>query len=177
MEVSVVIPTRGDVDLSRILDSLKLPSIGEIIVWEGNSVWGRYQAAMKARNSIVYTQDDDCVTDAAAVIRAYDPGFIVNAMTPAHNKQYPNHITLLGFGSIFDRSLISVMDDFEHDDIFMRECDRVFTALVPHKSVYPKIEILPCAKDGNRLCMQKGHESARQIIARRINDYKNRRNQ
>ena len=180
MEVSAVIPTRGNVDLKPILAELKrCPEIREILVETGRpGVWGRYEGIEKARCPIVYTQDDDCVTDVGAVLAAYRTGIVVNAMSRDHAKNYPGRFlrlnfpnvvpTLIGFGSVFDRELIRVLDGWERDGIFYREADRVFTALVPHRPVFPRIDILPTAFDPSRLCMRKDNAEAYVEILRRI---------
>lgn len=95
MNVSAIIVTRGDVDLSPILDSL--PVEWERLVWDngeptgfhyrdGNdwrpdgfpgpvsnlSVYGRYAAIEYASNDLIYVQDDDCIVS--------DPQAVVNAL-------------------------------------------------------------------------------------------------
>jgi len=168
--VSAVVPTRGDVDLGPIVRHLaSYPQIGDIFVVVGGTPFNRYRVmAQSARTDVVFTQDDDCITDLAPVLAAYEPGIIVNAMTPEHAANYPGRQTLLGFGSIFDRAMVAALDGWEHDALFLREADRVFTALHPHKSVYPKIEILPYAHAPNRMYRQPDHAAARDSINRRI---------
>lgn len=102
MKVSAIIVTRGNVDLSRILDSL--PAEWEVLVWNNGagaleiyassddsdsvprlkphyerlsnrsdlSVYGRYAAIEYASGDLVYVQDDDCIVS--------DPQAIVNAL-------------------------------------------------------------------------------------------------
>jgi hypothetical protein len=95
VNVTAIIVTRGDVDLTPILDSL--PVEWERIVWDngyhgwphvnhykdGNdwrpdgvpgevhdlSVYGRYAAIQYASNDLIYVQDDDCVVS--------DPGRVM----------------------------------------------------------------------------------------------------
>ncbi len=95
MKVSAVIVTRGDVDLSEILESL--PNEWERIVWDNGfhgyphadvykdgddwrpdgppgkvtdlSVYGRYAAIEYAKGDLIYAQDDDCiVSDPQAIV-------------------------------------------------------------------------------------------------------------
>ena len=169
--VSAVIPSRGDVDCSGIVARLRAcPEIDDIEIVVGDSVFNRYLGAGRAQHHVVYSQDDDCLTDAGAVIAAYRPGVIVNAMTPEHAAQYPGRITLVGFGAIFDRDLIRCLDDWERDELFLRECDRVFTALNQCEFVFPEIEILPRASDARRLWRQPEHLRCRAEIERRISE-------
>lgn len=87
--VSAIIVTRGDVDLTPILDSL--PQEWEKVVWNNDtgptvrvydgshvvkmgdlSVYGRYAAIEYATGDLIYVQDDDCVVS--------DPQAIVDAL-------------------------------------------------------------------------------------------------
>jgi hypothetical protein len=173
-QVSAVIPTRGDVPLEAIRERLlSVPEIDDAHFVVGPNVFGRYTAPV--RHEIVYTQDDDCLTDVAAVLAAYEPGVIVNAMTPEHAAQYPGWVTLIGFGAVFDRSMAEALDVWERDDLFLRECDRVFTALYPHKTVFPGITMLHWATEENRLYRQPDHLAARAAIMRRIYERTGRR--
>jgi hypothetical protein len=177
LKISAAIATRGDVDLSRIRKELaRHMEITEVIVETSPTPYGWFVAASKAANKIVYYQDDDCVTDIRPIIDAYEPGLIVNAMTETHAKIYSGQQTLIGFGTIFDKSLLAILEDWERDAIFLRESVRVFATLVPHKTVFPEIEILPCAYADNRLYRQvQEHAEAREAINLRIAEYKERK--
>ena len=170
MRISAVIPTRGDVDVQPIVDHLKSYSqIDDVWIFKGDTPFNRYIGARTlSAHPTIFTQDDDCITDIGPLIEAYECGVIVNAMTPEHAAQYPGRQTLLGFGAMFDRSLIDVLDGWEHDALFMRESDRVFATLNPHKSVFPKIKILPHVFADNRLYRQSDHIPARDAINQRI---------
>lgn len=168
--VSAVIPTRGKVD-ARILDSLHAcPEIDDIQIVIGDAVFNRYVGAERARHGIIFTQDDDVISSPREIIDAYLPGTVVNAMTIAHASHYPGRATLVGFGSIFDRDLISVLNGWERDELFLRECDRVFTALNRCSSIFPELAILPCANDPERLWRAADHHAMRKEIERRIMD-------
>ncbi len=156
--------------MGPIVDRLQeFPEIDEIVIVTGGTPYNRYLAAERAKNDVIYTQDDDCLTDLRPLIDAYLPGLIINAMTPAHAAQYPGRQTLIGFGAIFDRKLaLTCFDEFERDDLFYRESDRVFGTVNRHFTVYPMIEILPCASAPNRLYRQPDHVSARFRMEHRI---------
>lgn len=175
IRISAVIPTRGDVPMGPIMDHLReYPEIEEIIIVKGDTPYNRYGAAARAKNEVIYTQDDDCLTDIRPLIDGYDPAVIVNSMTPEHAAQYPGRQTLIGFGAIFNRSLslktFASRDyaRFERDELFYRESDRIFATVNPHKTVFPQIEILPCAHNPNRLWKQPDHVSARIAMEQRI---------
>jgi len=172
MKISAVIPTRGDVDLSSILERLRqYPEITEIIIKIGDTSYNRYRGARQAANDLIYTQDDDCVTDIRPLIEAYQPGMIVNAMTPAHVKGYTGAETLVGFGSLFDKQLLSVFDGWEEDALFLSKSDRVFGTLIPHHTVFPEITILPCAHNPNRLYRQPDHSVNIVAMRERIKEF------
>jgi len=173
LSISAVIPTRGDVDLSRIVENLRrFPEVREIIFEIGDTTLNRYRGAGKALHEIIYTQDDDYVTDLRPIVDAYRPGMIVNAMTESHQAGYLEDETLLGFGSIFDKALLSVLDGWEEDALFLREADRVFATLNRHFTVFPKIEVMPWAHNFNRLCFQPEHGSSHVAIRKRINAHR-----
>jgi hypothetical protein len=158
--ICAVIPTRGDVDMEGIKKHLlSYPEIAEVKVIVGSTTFNRYLGALEAEQEIIYTQDDDCITDIKPLIRNYEPGIIVNAMTQDHAKVYRGNQTLIGFGAIFDKKLVeSVMDPkWERDDLFLSKVDRIFATINRHNSIYPKIKILPYATNKDRLYRQKDH--------------------
>lgn len=123
-----------------------------------------------AGHDVIYTQDDDCITEISGLLAAYEPGYIVNAMTLQHAAQYPGRQTLIGFGAIFHRSLIECLCGWDRDELFMRESDRIFATLNPHKTLFPEIYILPHATSPNRLYRQPDHVAARLAMEQRIFD-------
>jgi hypothetical protein len=167
--VSVVIPTRGDCDMQPIIARLReYPEIDDISVIVVPAPYHRYLEMERVLHDVVLTQDDDCLTDMRPVIDGYEPGVICNAMTPEHASQYRERETLIGFGSIFDRSLIRVLDGWERDELFEREADRVFATLNRHKMVFPRIELLPQATAPNRMYRDPKHLEYRAAMRRRI---------
>ena len=125
--MTVVIPTRGDVPLGQILESLA--SFGQVIVWENGkgarevvdgrlmpthenetdlAVYARYAALDYAAHEIVMTQDDDCLVDAEKLLRIasqYDlTQTIVANMPESRWADYPDS-ALIGWGGVFHRDL------------------------------------------------------------------------
>lgn len=169
--ICAVIPTRGDVKMDGIVNHLySYPEIAEVKVMVGDSTFNRYVGASEAIQNVIFTQDDDCITDIRPLIDAYEPGIIINAMTERHAARYTGAQTLVGFGSIFDKSLVvSVMNSrWTRDKLFYSKADRIFATVNKHKTVYPKIEILPCANDKGRLYLQKDHIASVQAMNKRI---------
>lgn len=170
--VSAVIPTRGNVDVGPIWNRLRQYSeIGEVRFVIGDTPFNRYKAMLESNAEILFTQDDDCVTDLGPLFEAYDPAVIVNAMTPEHAAQYRGPQTLIGFGAIFHRELVRFAFErwtWKRDDLFYRESDRIFPTVNRHETVFPEIEILPHASDADRLWKQPDHQVARAAMNQRI---------
>jgi hypothetical protein len=169
--VCAVIPTRGDVAIDNIVEHLcSYPEIAEVRIVKGNTPFNRYVEAWKAPQDIIYTQDDDCITDIRPLLDAYEPGIIVNAMTPEHAGQYRGAQTLIGFGAIFNRGLIdSVLDaKWRRDRLFYRESDRIFATVNGHKTLFPEITILPHAEAPNRMYRQPDHVPSKHAMNLRI---------
>lgn len=177
-ECSAVIVTRGDVDLTPIRKSLLC--FGEIVIWNnygrpGLKVFGRYRAALKAKNDVVFTQDDDCIVDAGAVVEAYEAGKVTCNMPVAKRAEYSslgcNRIALVGWGACFSRGSVHKMqpylDRYGVDDLFLRECDRVFTALNEVKLIDVPFQHLPHAFKG-RMGNEARHLADLDAIRQRI---------
>jgi hypothetical protein len=178
VKVSAVIVTKGDVDLGPIVNSLLFD---EIIVWDNSQreddqkVFGRYLAAKQASNEIVYTQDDDCITDAAAIVKEYEDGKVVCNMPLAKREEYATlapQVGLVGWGACFHRDLTDVLGSYlkryGKDDLFLRECDRVFTQLNALKFVDVPVRNLPSAHLSNRMGNQPGHLRDLAEITKRV---------
>lgn len=134
MNVSVVIPTRGNVDLQPVIDSL--PPAWEIVFWDNGermvtrsdgfaevcsdlSVYGRYAAIQYATHDLCFTQDDDViVSDPQAIVDAWMEcgadwpdeaeeirrGLLVANMPQEFRPHYTDSC-LVGFGACFHRDL------------------------------------------------------------------------
>jgi len=207
-QITAVIVTRGDVDLTPILKTFyspceHRPSFGEdfpvkerfsdIIIYDNSKlldfrVFSRFIAAQMAGTDYVYVQDDDCIVDLPSYPwHLAEPDKILCNMPPAYRPNYPGPTQLLGFGSVFHRDLIRPTFEryFEAqkeshrqsgeqgscwllDDIFLVECDRVFTGLNTCKLVDIPITHLSHATAPNRLYRQSDHNERRLSIERRI---------
>jgi hypothetical protein len=130
VNVSAVIVTRGDVDLSPVLDSL--PRDWQKVVWDNSkreqdlAVYGRYAAIEECEHDLIYVQDDDCVLEPesiAGLVRAATapaavfatrgdepppslPQCLVANMPRRFRETgfYDDHC-LVGFGAMFHRDL------------------------------------------------------------------------
>jgi len=169
--VCAVIPTRGDVDMTAIVKNLNsYPEIAEVQIIKGTTVFNRYLGAKDAKQEIIYTQDDDCITDIRPLLDAYDPRIIVNAMTKRHAKNYRRAQTLIGFGSIFHRNLLATIFDpkWKRDKLFYSKADRIFATVNEHKTIFPHIEILPYADNESRSFREPDHAKKVEAMNERI---------
>lgn len=105
-DVAAIIVTRGDCDITPILDSLIFE---EVVVWDNSQTrtdegaYGRYWGIHRTDRSIIYFQDDDCLVspeDQQRLVDAYEPGMLT-ALMPADRDDYRDTV-LIGWGSIFD---------------------------------------------------------------------------
>jgi hypothetical protein len=166
MKYSAVIVTRGDVALGPVIDAI---DADEIIIRRGHSgVWERYQAALTARNEIVYTQDDDCVVDVAAVLAAFESPLVTCNMPMDRRPEYQDGIALVGWGSVFHQRAVEGLFSWDRDDLFRRECDRVFTAMNRVKLIDVPFQHLPWAHGADRMGREERHGRDLAEIRRRI---------
>lgn len=161
-DVTAVIVTRGNVDLTEIRQSLEI--FGDLVVWDNTErlnvkVYGRYVALHEARNPIAYVQDDDCVLTPDAIeglLEMYEPGVITANMPASRWDDYPDSC-LVGWGAVFDAALppfaFTRWRAFHSvtDERFLRECDVVFTTLTPHRKIDLGFQHLPWAEGPDRM--------------------------
>lgn len=198
MRFSAVVVSRMDYSLGPVIDSIARLADEIIVVRGHDGIWERWDAVTRAKHEMVYTQDDDAVVAVADVIAAYEPGLVTCNMPPAHRADYPDDIALVGWGCVFDRSLVwerrsassepqelDFMGAFEdyfdwceevgerrhlaHDAIFKRECDRVFTGLSRLKLIDVERTHLKQATHASRMGREPKHGACLQEIRRRIN--------
>ena len=169
MEVTACLVTRGDVDLTEILDSF--PPEWGVVVWDNSketdlAVEGRYAAINRALTDVVYTQDDDCVLERdslLALAEHYQTG-VLTANMPAEFRPHYRDSCLIGFGAIFDQDLpdLSFGRLTERPSMFERTCDVYFTALAEHLQLVdvPKRN-LPWATADDRMYRELDHYGSR----------------
>jgi hypothetical protein len=169
MEVTFCLVTRGNVDITEILDSI--PKGWDRVVYDNSmeihdlKVAGRYEAIQRAMTDVVYVQDDDCVLppeSLKALAAAYEPGMLTANMPEPFQAHYSDS-SLVGFGAIFDRSLpFDVFERYGPFDNFHRVCDVFFTTLVARtKWVDVPYRNLPWATADDRMYRQSDHVGER----------------
>jgi hypothetical protein len=179
--VSAVIPTRGDVDLTPILDSL--PFV-DVIVWDNSKrhdlgIFGRYHAIHYAKNPVIVTQDDDLiVTCWLDILDAYEPGVLTV------NYPEPYDIPWVARGGIFDcdlpgRAFERYLHQFPFDEFFTHHaCDGVFALLtdevrvidegsedLPHGLAEGRVSTSPKWYDERRPLIQKRCAEIQAVVA------------
>lgn len=172
-DVSAVLVTRGDVDLSPILASLPF---ADVVVWDNSKrqdlgVFGRYAAIAEAKHDVIYTQDDDVLVSCIPeLLAAYEPG----VLTINHPPEFPLDIPWLGKGAIFDRDLwCPAMWRYLRvypGDRFFTHCaaDGPFGLLTPLKVIHGAHESLPQAYRDDRISTTPGwYEERRPLILER----------
>lgn len=179
MRVAACIPTRGNVDLTEIIESI--PEQWELIVWDNSqrenlSVYGRYAAIALTEAEIIYTQDDDCVLEpeSFATLRdAYQPGVLTANMPEQFRHSFYQHHCLVGFGAIFHRDLPAEAFGRLNGQVnnFNDLCDVAFTGLSTRHLVDVPKRDLDWASAPDRMWKQKNHQSSRSLmleIVRRV---------
>lgn len=166
-KITAILITKNKEYPQIILD--RLVGFDEIIIkTESPSVYTRYLEAAKARNEIVYVQDDDCFTNHQELFSFYD-GRLTNSITPHHFAAYKDTgATLVGWGCYFPKKALDVfqkyINKYGHDFHLNREADRIFTVLnQPFNTKIMPHEDLPQTAD--RMSFEPMHyEWAKQAI-------------
>lgn len=155
---------------------------GEAIIWDNSTresnrrVYGRYLAALEAANEYIYTQDDDCMVDIEKLCAEYQPAELLCNMTHSHQECYEKRcpgIALVGWGAIFPKSMVDFsryLARYPEDELFDRECDRIFTWLNREKTRIVNFEVanLPHAHAKDRMGTEARHGNDLFEMARRL---------
>ncbi len=119
--------------MTNITESDSLRGFDEVIVWDNSVrenllVYGRFAAALEGTHDIVYTQDDDALCPAPALVAAYDGTMLVNVPS----EETP----LTAWGAVFHKDTIRQAFDqylarFPDDDFFRLNCDLIHAWFTP----------------------------------------------
>ena len=180
MKVSAVLIKYQRLDeLKKICDHLEtFDFIDEILIHDNTEdnlkLYGRYVTALKARNDTIYVQDDDCIVDVEKLFSHYDGTRLVNGMKAESINYYRGRDSLVGWGAFFDKAWIKVLDkyidEYGEDDIFIRECDRIFTSLLPRRTVAVDVKDFPSATSEDALYKQKKHKVYLEEALKRVRE-------
>lgn len=174
IKATAVLITKEKTYPREVLDSLLGTFEEYLIETECPSVHRRYELALKARNDLIYVQDDDCIADPERIYRTYN-GQITNAITSHHYKWYKDKgVTLVGWGAFFPKSMIDFskyLNKYPVDDLFLSQTDRVFTYLnQPFNSVITDIKHLPTATQPGRMHTSPGHWDKLEEVIKRLHN-------
>ena len=175
-------------NLPKIIKSLsRWDFIDEIMITDHSKSenimsYGRYKLAERARNNIVYFQDDDCViNNLDDVYNKFieDPSRICHsgtqnyANTINNNIYYDSQMAVAGWGSFCQKRWISILDKYINkygkDYCFLRETDRIFSLLrnQKHNFVLGDIQHLRGKDDEFAMSIQKDHIKYKKLAIQR----------
>jgi hypothetical protein len=171
-DVTAVLVTRGDCDLSPILESLVFRNV---LVWDNArqqdlGAYGRYEALGSVFTEHVFVQDDDCIVDPEAqlaLLAEFDHHGIVANMPTHWNGSGMPLLALPGWGAVFHRLHPHVAflrwqeaepDDWHSADFNRIGCDIVFPVLTPSRMIDLGHTNLEHAEAANRTCKQPGYQ-------------------
>lgn len=110
-KVTACLVTRGNVPMERIKATLPY---GEILVWDNSKehvdlkVFGRYEVAKRAKNDVIYWQDDDVeFTEHEALMAAYEPDTFVSNNAHGPNPGGYDDLALQAAGALCPTWLIA----------------------------------------------------------------------
>lgn len=161
-QISAVLVTRGDVDMTPVVDSLPFD---DIVIWDNSQredlqCYGRFAGIAEAKHDHVYVQDDDLIIDALALLAHYDGESIVANKPPEEEWRF------IGGGAFFPKALpdfSAYVGNYGRDDDFFRVADVVFAYSHPYRSVCIGYELLlPWHDADNRMYKQPNHYEVRE---------------
>lgn len=178
--VSAILVTRGDVDLTRIIDSLPF---ADITIWnnaarnrEDLKTFGRYAAIPEAKNDVLFLQDDDILLPPESIqglLAAYEPGMIVANMSDAwaHNRGMTDSV-FVGAGAILDKNIpgeaFARYDQlYPRDELFHYYPEAIVSIPSRIKRVDLPLEVLPWGYAPNRMNAQPWFEDWMRVSIQR----------
>lgn len=168
-DVSAVIVTRGNVDLTPVLDSL---IFDDVVVYDNSArpnvmTFGRVIAARDAEHRVIYSQDDDIVhtaEDQRRIVDAYEPGLLTGCMWQEWSdgarqqgiEDGYDDLVFPGSGSISDLwlwedAISKYLDVWPEDEFFHLWCDTIIGIICPTWQLDIRFEPLPCADEPGRM--------------------------
>ncbi len=179
-QVSAVLVTRGNVDMTEILDQLTADGIEDIVIWNNAerdpdlSCYGRYAAISEAKNEYIFHQDDDLVSPVGELLKHYDP--VRDRHAILMNNRIDEEWPLTAIGALFHRDILpgtfdSYIEEYGFDDDFCRVCDVIFAYQHPIRRVVLGYRDLPWASDpASSMYLEDGHMQVRIRARQRIFD-------
>ncbi len=173
-EVSACFITKDPVYPPSIVEQVMAVGFGEcLFLTNCPSPHLKQRLFEKAAHDYLYYQDDDCLAPIDQLFAAFVPDLITCAMKRHHLDAYAHtRIALLGWGSLFPKRTITVLDQYRavygEDALFRRESERIMTWLsYPQQRLDLPITDLPSAYAADRLSMQPDHYSYIPLVEQR----------
>ncbi|MDD3487658.1 MAG: hypothetical protein PHF35_04790 [Candidatus Moranbacteria bacterium] len=186
MVSAIVLSYKRRNNIPRIISHLlSQPFISEIIIKDGLKddlvCYGRYEAALRAKNETIYVQDDDCIVSGIKDVYGRFQGQITYGCTEGYLKDKNRHfgdmeLALVGWGCFFPKKAVGVLNQYVKkygkDKVFLREADRIFTLLQrkPHLAVPTAIEHLSGFDDETAMSSQEEHLESKKLAIKRCLD-------
>jgi hypothetical protein len=166
MEVTACIITRGDLDMTPIIETI--PSDWELSVWDparrpDEGVWGRYVLVADAKTPLVYLQDDDVIFRGQRALlhqwRATPDLMLCNWPHGTTGPRCFDDCGLMHAGAIVKRDSMlrgveAYLEHWPHDLDFSRDCDMAAGVLTPHRYTLMPHELRPAVHNPNRMSHQ-----------------------
>jgi hypothetical protein len=167
------------------------PWVDEVIIQDhingpNNADWGKFEGAMKARNRIVYTNDDDMlIFNIGQILSTWDGIHCSIGMRQSHwgcytNAPRGNHCAFesqIAWGSFWRPEWIDRMDPYfklypEKDRIFLNQSERVFTCMQLHEHRYTLLDYYEYPSATGEMAMYRQDDYNQQVeeIRRRIRE-------
>ena len=170
-QVSAVIVTRGNTDLTPVLDSLVFD---DVVIFVNSQepydamTYGRVLALERAQHPVIYSQDDDIIhtpENQAAIVAAYQPDVLTGCMWPDWSagaraqgiRGGYDDLVFCGSGAVYDahlpgQAVSRYLDHYPYDDFFLLWCDTIVGVLSPTRQLDIRFDALPEAEADYRMC-------------------------
>ena len=185
-EVTAVLVTRGNVDLTPILDSL---IFDDVVIWDNSCeptdemTYGRALAIGRGKHAVIYSQDDDIIhspDNQRRLLAEYQPGVLTGCMwaewsAGAKEQGIPDgydDLVFAGSGSIYDHDIPAIavnryLAHYPFDAFFRLWADTIVGILAPNRQIDMRFDALPEAEADYRMCnLQNGIALKREAIRR-----------
>jgi len=170
-QVTAVLVTRGNMDLTPVLDSL---IFDDVVVWnnaespQDEMTYGRVLAITRAKHPVIYSQDDDIVhspENQQALLDEYQPGVLTGCMWDEWSKGAAAQGIFCGYadlvfpgsGAVYDAEVVTracgqYLAEYEFDDFFRLWCDTICGIIAPTRQLDIRFDALPEAEADYRMC-------------------------
>ena len=187
--VSAVLVTTGRTDLAPVLDSL---IFDDVVVWDNSResvdqmTYGRALAVSRAKNKVIYSQDDDLIhspENQARIVGSYQPGVLTGCMWKkwsdgARGQGIVNgydDLVFAGSGSVYDHDIPAAaaalyLEHYPLNDFFRLWADTIIGVLSPNQQLDIRFEALPCAVAPDRMANMKGGVALKTEAIRRARE-------